>query len=160
MGQQQPLPTEDGAAAQGSGAPNALGDYHEVASRGNADDMSKDAAIGYPVVQQSHTESPKQQNGDRAQCQPGCGSGCGNIRAGPVPQPLYLPVGMCPYCRNPGPHRMQSEAGNLTWIASIALILVGCWFVACLPFCGRNSLKDDVVHCGGCNAEIGRYRRI
>lgn len=51
MGQQQPLPTEDGAAAQGSGAPNALGDYHEVASRGNADDMSKVSVKPHDALQ-------------------------------------------------------------------------------------------------------------
>lgn len=44
MGQQQPLPTVDSAAAQGSGTPNAVGDYHESASRANAEDMSKVSA--------------------------------------------------------------------------------------------------------------------
>nr|XP_022341661.1 cell death-inducing p53-target protein 1 homolog [Crassostrea virginica] len=90
----------------------------------------------------------------------------------PPPPPMYgghskfhafreVPVHMqCPYCHAEVATSVTYEAGTMTWVICLFLILFGFWLGCCLiPFC-IDGCKDCVHTCPNCQQVIGKFNRM
>ncbi|TMS36520.1 hypothetical protein L596_003666 [Steinernema carpocapsae] len=77
------------------------------------------------------------------------------LRLGPRPMSMT-----CPNCTQPVVTRTTANAGLLTFLLSLGLVLIGCFMGCCLiPFCIEDC--QDIHHfCPNCNAFIGVYKRM
>uniref|UniRef100_A0A1I7Y716 LITAF domain-containing protein n=1 Tax=Steinernema glaseri TaxID=37863 RepID=A0A1I7Y716_9BILA len=77
------------------------------------------------------------------------------LRLGPRPMSMA-----CPNCNQPVVTRTTPNAGLLTFLLSLGLVLIGCFMGCCLiPFCIEDC--QDIHHfCPNCNAFIGVYKRM
>ncbi|XP_067032109.1 lipopolysaccharide-induced tumor necrosis factor-alpha factor homolog [Acropora muricata] len=71
------------------------------------------------------------------------------------------PVSMvCPHCQTHIITCTTYQDGTLTWLASGALCLLGCWAGCCLiPFC-LDGCKDVIHSCPNCHSRLGCFRRM
>jgi lipopolysaccharide-induced tumor necrosis factor-alpha factor len=65
----------------------------------------------------------------------------------------------CPHCQATVLTDVSYEAGVMTWLLCVIILVIGCWFFCCLiPFC-IDSCKDVVHTCPNCRRQISYYKR-